>query len=260
MPDPAAPILLDVPSPGIVQIRLNRPERRNALATAVLERIAAALTAAAADQEVRVVLIVGAEGVFAAGADLAELDVSGSDDLVDSPRFKAWHTIRSFPKPLIAAVEGWCLGAGAELMMCADIVVVAKDAQIGQPETNIGIIPGAGGTSILPRRIGMARAMDMVLTGEPISGQEAWSLGLVSRLAETGEAEAVGLALAERLALRAPLAMQVAKASLRNHANIREDEHIIAERRAFIGLLGTQDKAEGIRAFKEKRRPQWAGR
>tara|TARA_R110000782_G_scaffold78276_8_gene155383 strand:+ start:38022 stop:38801 length:780 start_codon:yes stop_codon:yes gene_type:complete len=259
MPDDSG-ILVERPTGGVILLRLNRPERRNALATSVLMEIASALEAADADDTLRAVVMTGNEKVFAAGADLNELMQSGSDDPVETPRFKAWASIRAFSKPLIAAVEGWCLGAGAELMMCADIVVAGDGAKIGQPETNLGIIPGAGGTATLPRIVGRALAMKMVLTGEPVSATEALNAGLVSQVTETGHALSEALALAEKLAGRAPLALRAAKASIRDADMLDETAHIVAERERFIALLSSEDKAEGIAAFLEKRQPIWRGK
>ena len=259
MPDESG-IIKECPVDGVLLLRLNRPERRNALATPLLREIADALRQAEGDETVRVAILAGSEKVFAAGADLNELAQSGSDDPVATPRFEAWGTIRAFSKPLVAAVEGWCLGAGAELMMCADIVIAGESAKIGQPETNLGIIPGAGGTATLPRLIGRALAMKMVLTGEPISAEEAMRAGLVSQLANNGEALAEAIALAQRLSGRAPLALREAKASIRDAELLDETSHIVAERERFIALLGSADKAEGIAAFREKRAPIWEGR
>ncbi|KQX18690.1 MULTISPECIES: enoyl-CoA hydratase-related protein [unclassified Sphingomonas] len=259
MPEPQD-LIAERPAEGVLLLRLNRPERRNALATPLLCALAEAIEAADGDDAVRLVVLTGSDKVFAAGADINELAVSGPDDPIDTPRFRAWAAIRAFTKPLIAAVEGWCLGAGAELMMCTDIVVAGKGAKIGLPETNLGIIPGAGGTATLPRRVGQARALDMVLTGEPIGAEQAQAIGLIARLAEQGEALADALALAEKLAARAPLALRAAKSSIRAAADLDEDAHLRAERVHFIRLLGTADKAEGIAAFQEKRAPVWQGR
>lgn len=259
MPDPRT-LIVERRAGGVVLIRLNHPERRNALATPLLRSLADAMNAADADEDVRVVVITGSDTLFAAGADIDELLASGDDDDIETPRYIAWAAIRSFSKPLVAAVEGWCLGAGAELMMSADIVVAAKGAKIGQPETNLGIIPGAGGTATLPRRIGRARAMHMVLTGDLIDADEAHAIGLIACLAEQGQALADALALAAKLAMRAPLAMRAAKASIRDAEFLDEADHLRAERVRFIKLLGTADKAEGIAAFKERRAPNWQGK
>ena len=259
MPEEQPLLLVERPATGVLLLKLNRPERRNALATPVLCEIADALARAEKDTDVRAVVLTGNETLFAAGADLNELAQTGSDDPVESPRFKAWGEIRRFAKPMIAAVEGWCLGAGAELMLCADIVVAGKGAKIGQPETNLGIIPGAGGTAILPRRVGTALAMRMVLTGEPIGADEARDAGLIAYVTDAQGALPKALDLAQKLAGRAPLALMAAKASIRDAEQLGEDAHLRAERKRFIALLGTQDKAEGIAAFKEKRAAAWKG-
>ena len=252
-------LLIDAAAEGVTLIRLNRPDRRNALATPLLQEIAAALTVAANEPAIRAVLITGSDTVFAAGADINEVAAAGSDDPIESPRFLAWRAIRVFPKPLLAAVEGWCLGAGLELAMCCDIVVAGETARFGQPETNLGIIPGAGGTATLTRLVGRALATRMVLTGEPIDARHALASGLISEVAPAGEALAQAAVLAGKIADRAPLAMRQAKASLREAAELAERDHILAERRRFVSLLGSADKAEGIAAFKEKRAPNWCG-
>jgi enoyl-CoA hydratase len=259
MPEAGPDLLVSRPVEGVLLVRLNRPERRNALATSVLQWIAAELGQAEKEESVRAVVITGSDRLFAAGADIDELSAGSSDDEVSSPRFHAWAQIRAFPKPLIAAVEGWCLGAGAELMMCADIVVAGTDAKIGQPETNLGIIPGAGGTASLTRLVGRALAMKMVLTGEPIYALDAQRAGLIAEVTEDGHALARALTIATQLAARAPLALLAAKASIRDSSRMDEAEHLISERKRFIALLGSTDKKEGIAAFREKRLPQWRG-
>ncbi|MXP41346.1 2,3-dehydroadipyl-CoA hydratase [Altererythrobacter soli] len=260
MPEEAPLLIVERPGPGIVLLRLNRPEKRNALATPLLQEIAGALQRADGDDEVRVAVVTGSESVFAAGADLGELAAASSSDPVESDRFKAWAAIRDFRKPLIAAVEGWCLGAGAELMMCADIVVAGEDARIGLPETNLGIMPGAGGTAILPRLVGRALAMRVVLTGEPIGAAQAREAGLIADVVPAGGALEAALDLASTLAARAPLALAAAKASIKNAGQLAVSEHLRAERELFLSLLGTEDKAEGLRAFREKRPPVWRSR
>ena len=257
MPEPA--LLVEHSAEGVLCLRLNRPERRNALATPLLQEIAATLDRAGADDAIRSVLIVGGPTVFAAGADLDELAAAGSDDPIESPRFAAWKRIRAFEKPLIAGVEGWCLGAGAELAMCCDLIVAGATARFGQPETNRGIIPGAGGTATLARLVGRRLATRMVLTGEPISAAEAFSAGLISDVAEEGQAEQRAMQLAVKIATRAPAAMRAAKASIRDATIQSEEDHLLKERRRFVALLGTADKAEGIAAFREKRAPTWRG-
>lgn len=260
MPDAVPPaVLTERPEPGVLLLRLNRPERRNALATPVLQEIARALAEAEADDSIRAVVITGNDTIFAAGADINELAQSGSGDPVETPRFLAWQAIRAFPKPLIAAVEGWCLGAGTELMVCADIVIAGEAATIGLPETNLGIMPGAGGTVLLPRIVGRAIAMKMVLTGEPIDAEQALHAGLIAQVTASGQALSAALILAQKLAGRAPLALQAAKASVLDAEHMDVTAHLVAERKRFIALLGSADKAEGIAAFREKRAPVWRG-
>lgn len=262
MSDPAreTDVIFGNPVPGVMQIRLNRPERRNALATPLLQRLAERLDQADRDGSIQVVVLCGDAKVFAAGADITELAASTPDDPVEGPRFLAWAAIRSFSKPLLAAVEGWCLGAGLELALCADLIVAARGARLGLPETGLGIIPGAGGTAILPRRVGRSLAMQMVLTGDPITADQALAAGLIARCVEDGEALPATLELAGKLAARAPLALQAAKASVKDAAVLDERDHLLAERRRFLTLLGSADKAEGLAAFLEKRPPVWRGR
>ncbi|HCW60068.1 MULTISPECIES: enoyl-CoA hydratase-related protein [Sphingomonadaceae] len=250
-------LLASRPSDGVLLLTLNRPASRNALATPLLEMIARELMGAADDDTIRCVVLAGNEKVFAAGADLGELERSDGKEPIAGPRWNAWACIAGFPKPLVAAVEGWCLGAGCELMLRCDIVVAAENARIGQPETNLGIIPGAGGTALLPRLVGRAAALDMVLTGEPIHARRAYDLGLIARLARDGEALSDALTLASKLASRAPRALKAAKASIRDAADRSLSEHLCAERQRFLALLAGPEKAEGIAAFRERRDPVW---
>jgi enoyl-CoA hydratase len=256
-PEVEQELLQDLRSDGVLLLTLNRPANRNALATPLLEAIAAALAGADRDRDVRCAVLTGNAKVFAAGADIDELARSDGNEPVSGPRWHAWNTIAGFSKPLIAAIEGWCLGAGAELMLRCDIVVAARNAKIGQPETNLGIMPGAGGTAYLPRMVGTAVAMDMVLTGEPISGQRAYDLGLIARLSNDGQALADALTLSSRLAARAPVALSAAKASIRETAELSLGDHLFSERTRFLKLLSGQEKAEGIAAFRERREPVW---
>ena len=250
-------LLASRPSDGVLLLTLNRPASRNALATPLLEMIARELMGAADDDTIRCVVLAGNEKVFSAGADLGELERSDGKEPIAGPRWNAWACIAGFPKPLVAAVEGWCLGAGCELMLRCDIVVAAENARIGQPETNLGIIPGAGGTALLPRLVGRAAALDMVLTGEPIHARRAYDLGLIARLARDGEALSDALTLASKLASRAPRALKAAKASIRDAADRSLSEHLCAERQRFLALLAGPEKAEGIAAFRERRDPVW---
>lgn len=237
-----------------VQITLNRPEAKNALNTAVLGQIAGALQATG--PACRAVLIHGAGGHFAAGADIGEIEGKTAAEGAVDPRKAHWAAIRAFPKPLVAAVDGFALGGGFELALMADMMVLGADAKLGLPETNLGIIPGAGGGQRLLALVGRARATRLVLGGEIIDAPTAYAWGIAGWLAE-GPALPEAEALTVRLCKRAPLALQAAKAAL-----VAGDEKALAlheERAAFEALLDTSDKAEGIRAFREKRKPEFKG-
>jgi len=241
---------------GWTRLTLNRPEAKNALNTALLGRIATELNALAGDPACRAVVLTGAGGHFAAGADIGEIEHKGPAEGAADPRKARWAAIRAFPKPLIAAVDGFALGGGFELALMADCMVLGETARLGLPETNLGLIPGAGGGQRLMALAGRARATRLVLTGEIIDAATAHDWGIAGWRAE-GPALPLAEALAERLAARAPLALAAAKRAL-----VAGDEAALAletERAGFEALLGTDDKAEGIRAFRDKRKPEFRG-
>lgn len=248
--------LLITSQDGWVRLTLNRPAAKNALNTGVLAALTAALTDCAADPAVRAVLICGADGNFAAGADIGEIaDKTAAEAAVD-PRKAYWQAIRGFPKPLVAAVDGFALGGGLELALMADVIVLGATARLGLPETNLGLIPGAGGTQRLLALIGRARASRMVLLGEIIDAATAHDWGLAAVLAE-GSALPDAQAICAKLAKRAPLALQAAKAAL--VAGDESSRAFLVERQGFEALLDSADKTEGIRAFREKRKPEFRG-
>jgi len=242
---------------GWTRLTLNRPAQKNALNTALLAALAQALAACATDPAVRAVVLTGAEGNFAAGADITEIETKSTEDGAADPRKAHWAAIRAFPKPLIAAVDGFALGGGFELALMADLLILGAAARVGLPETNLGLIPGAGGGQRLMARAGCARAMRMVLLGEVIDAGTAHAWGIASYLAD-GPALDMAEPLATRLALRAPLALMASKGSL-----IAGEEKALAlaeERAGFEALLNTDDKSEGIRAFRDRRKPEFQGK
>ena len=238
-----------------VRLVLDRSEARNALNTALLGRLADVLRELAGDADCRAVLLTGAGGHFAAGADIGEIaDKTGAEGATD-PRKDSWDAIGSFPKPMIAAVNGYCLGGGFELALLCDGIVLGETAKVGLPETNLGIIPGAGGIARLTSLAGRARAARMVLLGEILDADDAYLWGIGAWLAE-GDADPLAEDVVGKLARRAPLAMIAAKAALR----VEDKGALAVERASFEALLDSDDKREGIAAFREKRKPDWSGR
>ena len=254
------PVIVERVGEGVTSVRLNRPEKRNALATPVLEAVVAALDAAAADEAVRCVILTGGEEVFAAGADINELVAKSAVDTVDDPRAEAFAAVGNFSKPLIAAVNGYCLGGGLEVALACDIIVAGESAQFGLPEVNLGIMPGAGGTQRLPRVVGKSLAMKMILSGTFINAAEARSAGLVADVVADGETIAAATALGERIAAKAPLSIKVAKDAVLRAFEMPLADGLAYERRGFATLLASEDKVEGTTAFLEKRKPGFRGR
>ena len=242
---------------GWVKITLNRPAVKNALNTAVLGAVAGVLTDCAADPDCRAVLMCGADGNFAAGADVSEIADKTSGQAAVDPRKGHWAAIRAFPKPLVAAVDGYALGGGFELALLTDFLVLGADAKLGLPEANLGLIPGAGGGQRLLALIGRARASRLVMLGEVIDANTAYDWGISGWLAE-GPAMPLAEELVARLCSRAPLALIAAKAALVAGA----EAHLAfgVERAGFERLMDSNDKASGIAAFKTRSRAVFTGK
>ena len=240
-------------------ITLHRPHALNALTTELLGELADELQRCADDPDVRAVVITGSRKAFAAGADLNEMAERDLVGMLDDPRQGYWQRITQFPKPLIAAVNGYALGGGCELAMHADILIAGEDAQFGQPEINLGIMPGAGGTQRLLRAVGKSLAMQMVLAGESISARRALDAGLVSEITPPELTVERALQIAQRIAAKAPLAVRLAKEALLKAQDLDLASGLRFERHAFTLLAGTADRNEGIRAFQEKRPADFKG-
>lgn len=254
-------ILVDTPKPGVRLVTLHRPKVLNALRSSLLRELAAALEAARDETEIRAVVVTGDNRAFAAGADISEMadktlvDVVGMDK-----RMGFWHALRTFPKPLIAAVNGFALGGGCELAMCADIVIAGEGARFGQPEINLGLIPGAGGTQRLTRAVGKSRAMKMILTGEAIDARAALAAGLVAEVVPPEIAVDRAIELAEAIAAKPPVAVRLAKEAVLKAQEMTLEAGLDYERKAFAMLFATEDRREGVEAFLQKRKPSFKGR
>jgi enoyl-CoA hydratase len=241
-------------------VRLNRPKQLNALNAEVMDRLCATLEELDRDDEVRVIVVTGNERAFAAGADIGEMAGASPIDMLRGNRIGQWDRIRRIGKPVIAAVNGWCLGGGCELAMTLDLIVAGEGAKFGQPEINIGVIPGAGGTQRLARAIGKSRAMEMILTGEPMDAAEAGRRGLVARVVPDELVVEDALTLAAAIAEKSPIALRLAKEAVNAAYEMGLTEALAHERRLFYLLFASEDQKEGMAAFLEKRKPDFQGR
>jgi enoyl-CoA hydratase len=251
----------DGPIAGVALLTIERPDVLNALSFDLLDDLADALAGLDADPRCRAIVLTGSgTRAFAAGADIRELATQTPISLLVEDRFAAWDRIAATRTPVIAAVRGFALGGGCELAMSCDLIVAGDDAQFGQPEINLGVMPGAGGTQRLTRAIGRARAMDLVLTGRTITAAEAEAMGLVSRLVPADQTLEVALQLGATIASKAPVAVLAAKEAVRLAEELPLSAGLRHERRAFFALFASDDQGEGMAAFVEKRRPEWKGR
>jgi enoyl-CoA hydratase len=241
-------------------VRLNRPKQLNALNGQVMDALCEALEELDRDDGVRAIVVTGNERAFAAGADIGEMANASPVDMLRGNRIAQWDRVRAIGKPVIAAVAGWCLGGGNELAMTLDLVIAGESAKFGQPEISIGVIPGAGGTQRLTRAIGKSRAMEMVLTGEPMTADEALRRGLVARVVPDELLVEDALALAAKIATKSPVALRVAKEAVNAAYEMSLTQGLAHERRLFFLLFASEDQKEGMAAFLEKRPPDFQGR
>ena len=261
------------PSGGVIAVwTLNRPEKLNALNRKSHIAIKEQCARVEADDSVRAVVIRGAppppapEGkrpkpaAFAAGADISEFAGKDSDDVREFFDDNAWEAIWGLSRPTIAMVDGFALGGGTELALACDLRVASSRAIFGQPEINLGLIPGGGGTQRLCRLLGYGKAMEMTLTGEMVGAAEAMDIGLVNKVVESEELESAAMALAENIARKSPYTVKVAKRAVRSALDLPFSEGVLAERSEFVALFDTEDKEIGVSAFLDGKDAEWVGR
>lgn len=244
----------------IAIIRLNRPKELNALNTQLMTEVSAALKVLDADDNVRVIIVTGNEKAFAAGADIKQMAGKTAMDMMKMDQFSTWDQIKKTKKPLIAAVSGFALGGGCELMMHCDLVIASETTKIGQPEIKIGVMPGAGGTQRLTRTVGKVRAMEMVLTGKFISAEEAFKFGLVNKVVPVEFFLSEAIELAKQIAELSPVAVKLAKEAVLQSFNSTLDEGLLFERKNFYLTFTSDDQKEGMHAFIEKRKADFKGK
>ena len=241
-------------------VTLNRPQQLNALSYGLIKELALALEALDQDADIRAIVLTGGEKVFAAGTDIKEMaDATPFDDRLQG-RLAFRDRINRISKPVIAAVSGLTLGGGCELAMCCDIIIASETARFGQPEVNLGIIPGSGGTQRLARTVGKYRAMEMVLTGDFINAAEAHTLGLVAKVVPVEFLIEEAKGIAKKIAAKPPLAVKFAKEAVLKAFETSLGEGLEFERKSFYLLFASEDKREGMKAFIEKRKPEFKGK
>ncbi|MEQ8474978.1 enoyl-CoA hydratase-related protein [Fulvivirga sp.] len=244
----------------IALIELNRPNELNALNLQLMGELRDALKELDSDDNVRSIIITGNERAFAAGADIKQMADKTAIDMLKIDQFSTWDQIRKTKKPLIAAVSGFALGGGCELAMTCDMIIASETAKFGQPEIKIGVMPGAGGTQRLTKAIGKAKAMELVLSGRFISGEEAQQYGLVNKVVPVEMYMYEATQLAKEIAQMSPIASQLAKEAVNRSFETHLDEGLTFERKNFYLAFATEDQKEGMQAFIEKRKPDYKGK
>jgi enoyl-CoA hydratase len=256
----AAPLVLVERDEPIALARLNRPDQLNALSEELMEELVAALEELDRDEAIRCVVLAGSERAFAAGADIGEMAEAGAIEMYYARRVERWDAIRKLWTPLVAAVSGYCLGGGSELALSCDLIVASESAQFGQPETGLGIIPGAGGTQRLTRAVGKATAMDVILSGRFLSAREALAAGLVARVVAREAWLEEAKRVARDIAAKGPVATRLAKESVDRAYEAPLSLGLEYERRLLYLAFASEDSREGLNAFVEKRKPDWKGK
>jgi enoyl-CoA hydratase len=253
-------ILVETPVPGVGLIRLNRPQVLNALSGRLMEELLDAAQRYDTDTDIGALVVTGSDKVFSAGADINEMAESSVAGMLRRGMTDRWLRLQRLHKPLIGAISGHCLGGGCELALICDLLIASTTASFGQPEINIGVIPGAGGTQRLARAVGKSLTMEMVLNGRRLTAEEALRAGLVSRVEPVERYLDEAIALAAQIAARAPLAVQLGKEAVNKAFELPLHEGLAYEQKLFYLLFGTEDQKEGMQAFREKRKPVWRGR
>jgi enoyl-CoA hydratase len=244
----------------IAVVQINRPKQLNALNSRVMQEITDALSELDADAAIRCMIVTGDQRSFGAGADIKDMAEASAVEMLERNWIAYWDRIKKVNKPVIAAVSGYAFGGGCELAMACDLIVASESAQFAQPEINLGVIPGAGGTQRLTRAIGKSKAMEMVLTGRPIGAREAEARGLVARVFPTEVYLDEAKKIAREIASKAPIAVRFAKESVNKAFEASLTDGMDYERKLFYFLFATEDGREGLNAFVEKRKPDWKGK
>jgi enoyl-CoA hydratase len=246
--------------PLVALIELNRPKELNALNFQLMTELLSALQQLDRNDQVRAIVLTGNEKAFAAGADIKEMADKSAIEMHLLDRFTTWDQIRKTKKPIIAAVSGFALGGGCELTMMCDMIIASETAKFGQPEIKIGTIPGAGGTQRLTKAVGKSKAMELILTGRFLSAEEALFYGLVNKVVPVEMYLHEALLLAKEIAQMSPIAVQLAKEAINRSFETQLDEGLAFERKNFYLSFASEDQKEGMKAFMEKRKPEYKGK
>jgi enoyl-CoA hydratase len=250
----------DQKEPFVALIELNRPKELNALNSHLMGELADTLVKMDKDDRIRAIVLTGNDQAFAAGADIKEMASKNAVDMLSADLFASWELIKRTHKPLIAAISGYALGGGFELVMLCDMVIASESTKVGQPEIKIGTMPGAGGTQRLARAVGKAKAMELVLTGRTITAAEALDYGLINKVVPQELYLQEALNLAKEIAAMSPVAVQLAKDAVNRSFETHLDEGLAYERRNFYLTFASEDQKEGMSAFIEKRKPSYKGK
>lgn len=255
-------ILLEYPyreHKHIALVKLNRPKVLNALSTDLMHELVDCFLALDKNPEVRVIILTGSDRAFAAGADISQMVTTSPIDQINDQRFRTWEMLRSITKPIIAAVNGFALGGGCELAMSCDFIIAGEDAKFSQPEIKIGTIPGAGGTQRLTRAIGKSKAMMMILTGDMIDAKSAYDWGLVAKVVPVPTLLQETFEIAKLISDKAPVAVRLAKEAVNKSFEMTLKDGMDFERRNYYLTFSSEDQKEGMKAFLEKRNPEYKG-